>query len=332
MLKLPKSRLLPPRAGYKERLARWLEEWRLEQYLRKTEPGYADPLPRVRRGVVSNDPHWRRLGEPVIEDIAPLAGQIRLLQGWLAAEARRPVYVAVIHHWQPDTFVVAPYGPFLEPATATELLTGRDHDALRVLSLWNVRTIDAATLTEGSLHIDDLSAGELSDARDVFSHALADEGMSAELWDRVGCLIVHPQDPRIAYQDEEARMMALAVEPMEANVIEHAFDLPLAAGSVGAVSTDFEALVPSANVRVWVHASSSGESVFAEVFDAVGDQGSGRSLRLDGAALANAETGQVLATFQGGIARFALSGAVTKFAVLDAAGNLIAWRRQLAKS
>ncbi len=326
MPKIPKSHWLPPPPGYAERLARWRDCWLLEQHLRGSDPDYASPLPSVQSFKRSGDPPWNRLGDSQQGDAFPEVGQIRLLDGWLVPTARRPVFVAVLYRWDGDVLVIAPFGPFPEPATTTELLSARPNDVLRVISLWNVRTITPGLLSQASCHIGELTNEELTESRAVFRHAIAGEGMPAELWDRVGCPIIHPEDPRIAYQDEESRMMAFTDHQSEANVLTVDFaELPLAAGSVGQVELDLVALVPSANVRVWFHTSSTGDLVFVEAYDSSANAAAGRSLGLDGAALANAETGIVLARFRQGIAEFNRPAITCHFVLVDAADEIIPW-------
>ena len=214
--KLPVLKWHKTPEGYKERLERWLLSWNLEQDLRKQSPEYAQPLPFAPRGVQVTDPLWKRLAEPDQPDVAPEVGQIRLLAGWAVPQARRPVYVAVLYRWEGDVFVVVPFGGFPEPSTHTELLTGRDHQAFKVLCLWNTRTLSPHALAEASRYVDKMNEEELKDSRTVFRHALAGEDMPDELWDRVGCPIVHPRDPRIAYQDEETLLLKFLRSSSEA--------------------------------------------------------------------------------------------------------------------
>jgi len=221
MPKLPIFRWLPTPPGYAERLARWRQLWLIEQQLRSDHPEYAQPLPFAPRHARITDPMWTRLADPGVADISPAVGQIRLLSGWTVPDARRPVYVAVLLHWEGDVLLLAPFGPFPEPATTTELLTGRQAASFQVLSLWNARSVPPGLLSEASRYVDSLSPQELEDARAVFRHAMAGEDMAEFLWARVGCPIVHPQDPRIAYQDEETRLLVSLGEATRQWLEEH---------------------------------------------------------------------------------------------------------------
>jgi len=133
----------------------------------------------------------------------------------LFAEFQRPIYVALIAEWGQSAFLIAPFGPFLEPATKTECLTGRPEHAFRVLCLWNVRTVSAEVL-QRSWHVDDLTAHELQDAWQVFQHATTGAELEDRLLARVGCPVVHQRDPRLVYQQEEASLLASLALPVMA--------------------------------------------------------------------------------------------------------------------
>jgi hypothetical protein len=211
MPKLPILKWKPAPPGRAERLARWFAEWNLVQKLRRENPEFAEPL-RPNRG-----PSDTPCPEPE-PPVAPFAhelvkGQIRLMDPLLFVEFRRPIYVALIARWGPNSFISAPFGPFLEPATKAEWLTGRTEHALCVLCLWNARTLPVEVLRR-SWHVDDLTAQELQDAWQVFRHAATGAELEDRLLTQVGCPIVHRRDPRIAYQQEEASLLASLALPV----------------------------------------------------------------------------------------------------------------------
>src|ERR1019366_6525983 len=144
MPKLPTLKWKPAPPGRAERLARWFAEWNLVQNLRREDPQFAEPFRpnRGQPGTLCPDP------EPPVAPFDPelAKGQIRLMAPLLFAEFRRPIYVAMIAEWGPNSFLTAPFGSFLEPATKAEWLTGRPEHALRVLCLWNARTMPAEVL------------------------------------------------------------------------------------------------------------------------------------------------------------------------------------------
>src|SRR5439155_13989361 len=111
------------------------------------------------------------------------------------------------------SYLVAPFGDYQEPATTTEWLTGRD-GPLRVLCLWNTRDYPARWLELGWV-VDELNERELADAWEVFRHATTGVPLSDHLREQVGAPIVHPRDPRLAYQAEEARFFTIVPEYAE---------------------------------------------------------------------------------------------------------------------
>ena len=78
MSKLPKARIVAAPVWQKERLARWLREWRIEQMMKEEE---ADPSFPALAGSA---------GEGQVPE-APRVGQIRLLRPCHAGAACRPV-------------------------------------------------------------------------------------------------------------------------------------------------------------------------------------------------------------------------------------------------
>lgn len=206
MPELPDLKWKPAPLGRAERLARWFAEWNLLQRMRRANPALYNPLyPAGQSDAVPPDGR-SRLVAPFDTELK--LGQIRLLDPLLFAEFRRFNYVALIGEWGGDAFMAAPFGPFLGPATKTEWLTGREENALRVLQLWNVRTWPREVL-ERSWLVDELTAQEREDAWTVFLHAATGATLSDRLLAQVGCPVVHPRDPRLAYQKQEARLFAL---------------------------------------------------------------------------------------------------------------------------
>jgi hypothetical protein len=214
MPKLPTLKWKPAPPGRAERLARWFAEWNLVQKLRRENPEFAEPL------LPNRGPSDTPCPEPE-PPVAPFAyelakGQIRLMDPLLFVEFRRPIYVALIAEWGPNSFLTSPFGPCLEPATKAEWLTGRPEHALRVLCLWNARTLPVEVL-QRSWHVDDLTPQQLQDAWQVFCHATTGAELEDRLLVQVGCPITHPRDPRLAYQEEEIRLFA----PQHLKVAQH---------------------------------------------------------------------------------------------------------------
>ena len=198
MPKLPQLRWKAAPPGRAERLARWLDEWRLEQELRQSDPDYARPV-QLSQDESVLDYRFHQLIAPF--DPEPIPRDVRLLSPLLFEACNRPVYVAILAR-KVDWFIVAPFGPFLEPATKTEWDTGRTDLPLRVLCLWNARTLPAEIIAQ-SWVVDTLAPNEQQAAWAVFQHATRGVALSEDLLGSVGCPITHPRDPRIQYQAEE---------------------------------------------------------------------------------------------------------------------------------
>jgi hypothetical protein len=109
------------------------------------------------------------------------------------------------------SYLVAPFSDYQEPATTTEWLTGHDVGPLRVLCLWNTRDYPARWLELGWV-VGEMKTQELADAWDVFRHAFTGIPLSDRLRAQVGAPIIHPRDPRLAYQAEEVRLFTIVPE------------------------------------------------------------------------------------------------------------------------
>ncbi|MGZ4971638.1 MAG: hypothetical protein ACXWBP_09995 [Limisphaerales bacterium] len=188
----------PP--GAKERLRRWFEEWLVDQRMRRALPDDAQPLqPESIAAPVDEDFHEQHVAR---FDSNVKVGEIRLMSARMFPVFRRFMYFAVIAEWPGDEFVVAPFGPYSEPATRTEWLTGREDEALRVLCLWNGRAWPRESI-QRSWVVDEFIERELADARAVFNHAVSGTALEDRLISTVGSPISFPNDPRLRYQSEE---------------------------------------------------------------------------------------------------------------------------------
>jgi hypothetical protein len=339
MPQLPTLKWKPAPPGRAERLARWFAEWNLVQALRLEHPESSEPL-RPNRGP-SGTPCPGP--EPPVAPFDPelVKGQIRLMDPLLFVEFRRPIYVALIGEWGPNSFLTAPFGPILEPATKTEWLTGHPEHALRVLCLWNARTMPAEVLKR-SWYVDDLAAQELQDAWQVFRHAATGADLEDRLLTQVGCAIVHPRDSRLQYQAEETRLFTqMAVESADQgsgskpdeqpadNVYVLAWligiaslqSLRRAAGSpepskLKALTSIF--LVPSLGVKLVFRMESDLQTVSVKVHTRQGRP----SNLLDQASVVNAE-GSPVGRIKGNQARISASTLRNGFSVCDANGKRI---------
>lgn len=183
MKKLPKMRFKAALAVHKERLANWLHEWHIDRALK--EEVISASVPRTGAGGESG----------------PEVGQIRLMRP-IAQAVESPLYVVVLDHVVSGDWRVAPFSRFSEPAVPGEWMTGLDARPLRVLCLWNARTVSAERLAQSWIvesmsedkRVKALSIRDLLDSGEAFPEALQRE---------TGPPLRHPLDPRHDYIDEE---------------------------------------------------------------------------------------------------------------------------------
>ena len=213
MSKLPAVRVLPPNARDRERLRLWLHEWEIDQVLRTTPPDGADES--------SGQPALKTAngsGAPVAApaDAASLrVGQIRLLHpGSERHEAERTLYVALLEETAEQGFLVAPFGRFSQPALPGEWLTGFRALALRVLCLWSARTVERRALAR-SWHAGTMKPGQVAAAMEVYRLIHAGGPFPPNRSRRTGPPLVHPLDPRLTYQAEEADAFECALRATE---------------------------------------------------------------------------------------------------------------------
>lgn len=249
MPKLPHLPRRSPPTGEAARLSRWFRERDMAQRLWEEMPEeYAKALrsPPISERACSRE--HADMVAPFDKDLQ--VGQIRILHGGMFPEMRRPMHVAILSEWpaaeapldegvrqasrfsrnivplslsrrglsessgdsvEEKSYLVSPFGDYSEPATTTEWLTGLEAVPLRVLCLWNTRDYPAKWLELG-WEVGELKPQELADAREVFRHALTGVPLSDHLRQQVGAPIFHPHDPRLAYQEEEARQFSIVPE------------------------------------------------------------------------------------------------------------------------
>src|SRR6266496_1853665 len=200
MKKLPVLRWKSASDAQRKSLARWLREREFQLAARSKR----EPRPVARTGPREPSPFDNMVAPFDSEAICP--GEIRLLSSWLLPGADRPVYVAVLSDWDDGLKLIAPFGPLGEPATAGELRTEREAPALAVLCLWTAHTAQEELLLRSWL-VDSMSGKELADAWSIFQHTATGRPPHGSLAKRVGLPILDENDPRIAYQREEAAML-----------------------------------------------------------------------------------------------------------------------------
>lgn len=203
---LPELRTGPVPRWQGERLEAWLRDWTFHEALKDPEDSDDVALPRFH--LAGSDSGWRDLvaafdsGESGFRP-----GCIRLLSANVLPNADRPVYLLVLSDWEAGSILVCPFGPFSQPGATGELRTRREETPLHVLSCWNALAIPPG-LIEHSWSVGSFSEEELAEAWAVFRHVSTGADLPQALIERVGPPIVRSYDPRVAYQDQEAALMA----------------------------------------------------------------------------------------------------------------------------
>lgn len=125
-------------------------------------------------------------------------GQIRLL-----SQPSFMTYVAVLDRWDEESFLIAPFSRFGQPATDEELKTEYDGGAfMRVLQLWNARSAMTATLRKSWL-VGELPQQDVNDALLVWKWSIGDVAKLPErIAERTGVPIYRMDDPRLDYRRE----------------------------------------------------------------------------------------------------------------------------------
>lgn len=183
---------------FARKLARWLDERELDQAL-PTEETERKPVTETLLNLPCKDPSLKKLEE----------GDVVLLSHELTPkDAVRPIYLAILRHWEDDHWLFAPYSPYSEPATDEELRMKDEDFGLRVLCLWNSHTAEKKTLCR-SWHVGKLDETDRKDALSVFWYKMGMKELSERLMERVGPVLLHSKDPRRIYLREQLSLLAL---------------------------------------------------------------------------------------------------------------------------
>lgn len=197
-------------AAMRRSLKRWLREWNTRNALHDAAVRGDPARPELPAGTDSKPAVIRvGVGKGLLSGVE--AGQIRLLprpgiSAGCDLGGLRPVYVVILQDRGNGTWLVAPFSGFTNPAVPGEWLTGLRPVPLKVLSLWNARTVDAVAAARG-WPCGRLSSGKVADALDVWRHATQGEPLERVAANRIGPALRHPLDPRHAYMQEETELL-----------------------------------------------------------------------------------------------------------------------------
>jgi len=194
-------------ARHRIALAKWLNEWALDQAIRRVASVDAPTAARSPDTNSGESGAWRHG--------VPAEGQIILLPPASATfTAGRPTYVLVLRKVQ-DCLVVVPFSRFATPATDREWITGLRSKPLRVLCLWNARRTSADMLATGWLTAR-LRPNKHQLANKVFKKRIeSDEPCMAGVIRGLGPPLRHPLDPRHEYLAEETELLDELLSELE---------------------------------------------------------------------------------------------------------------------
>ncbi len=135
-------------------------------------------------------------------------GDIRLLRMSNVPDASRFLYVVVLFIRKENfTSVIAPFAPYSVPACKDEWKTGISSEPLKVLQFWNAQPVTTVDLAQ-SWKAGELSDGHLSQARQLYKHAIEGSWPQGALREQVGLAILNPDDERLEYQKEELAVLS----------------------------------------------------------------------------------------------------------------------------
>ncbi len=175
-----------------ERLHQWCLEWTIDRALQ--EPA---PPPTAPAEPIDERAQW--------QPPAPLPqGCIGLLAPRDDEPDAPPLYLAMLTDPARSGWLAIPFSRFTVPATPGEMISGRPAAALRVLALWNSRSL-ANSLTGWVL--ESLTDREVAQLSRAVSAVRATGRLPADLAATGGPPLTHPDDPRRLYLHEARQAM-----------------------------------------------------------------------------------------------------------------------------
>ena len=137
-------------------------------------------------------------------------GDVRILSKQFTLEPDIIPYVAVLEEWEKGMWLIVPFSHYATPATPGEMSTGIDMRGLRVLQVWNGRTVQDDVLKKSFL-FDRLSDKVREDALALFRHEMGGVDLLTSFSALRGVPIVNEADPRREYIAESIdRLQPLA--------------------------------------------------------------------------------------------------------------------------
>ncbi len=179
------------------RLHRWCIEWQLDRALAATVK--ASPSPGE-----SNDGWGTDLTRPTADLMAGSLALLPPIEGDTGTAP--PLYVMLINDPANGGLLVIPFSRFAEPATLGELLGEQKPHALRVLALWNARTLARPAHLRGWT-LGTVTATEIERVTRAYRSVKATGSLPSEMKGAGGPPLSHPDDPRRLYLREARRLL-----------------------------------------------------------------------------------------------------------------------------
>ncbi|HMO51352.1 MAG TPA: hypothetical protein PKA21_09510 [Kiritimatiellia bacterium] len=192
---MPPYRIRGSEENARKRLAAWLTERRIDQRLHETTDPHQPPPASALR--------YER-SAPVREACVPGAVMILRPASDVSA-AWGPVYVLIINHPHDGRVNGIPFSRYATPAVPGEWATGLALNPLRVLCLWNQRSMPISALLPGRAKT--LPPKRMAELTRLIQGGFAGHEPTATTHRRLGPPLIHPADPRYDYLIEERKRL-----------------------------------------------------------------------------------------------------------------------------
>lgn len=237
------STLLAGNASDASLLDAWLDERGSERTLEQI------PLPK--EIVNARQDNARLLADAGDYDRAVAPGQIRILSKRFTADPDCIPYVAVLEEWDDDLWLVAPFSSYTYPATPGEMATRIRTLGLRVLQIWNARTVQTKLL-EKSFLFGTLDGHVRQNAADLFRHEFSGKELPSTFDALTGPAVIYDADPRRDYLDEcigRLRPLSTAVKATARLIAEAQSRDSAGDAKGGVIPVDWDAVAASYRAR-----------------------------------------------------------------------------------
>lgn len=182
-------------------LDQWLEQYQLKQALMSSTESLEDffyyskeEKEQLRRGISKFD-----------KSLA--VSQIRIWDSKMVLDNDFPSYFVILAKWMHDTWLIAPFSPFILPANEGEMKIDIGIPFCDVIQCWNARTVQSC-FVERSWLVDVVSSDVTQAARDLFLNQIFGDKLPNEFDFLRGGPVLNFLDPRISYLQESKAQYA----------------------------------------------------------------------------------------------------------------------------